>query len=210
MKKSFFSLFLLLGAVIAQAQWQYKPQAKDTTATKQSLENNILQEAPPRYFWGGSIRLSFSDSERSIGLSPLIGYKATHFLDIGLGTNFLYVRGETDLNNGFIASQRAPFSAILLGIAPFVRIFPAASVFLQFQYENTWVNGILKNHNKPPKSFSFNYESLLGSVGFLQPIGNGRTSVYFSIGVDLLTHQYSPYRTKAGSLIPIIATGVSF
>lgn len=170
--------------------------------------NELHSLAEKKWFGGGGLNLGFGSGGSNIGLMPMVGYSIDDYWDVAMLVNYNY--SSFSKNYSYSGLKETNSS---LGLGPLVRFFLVKFLFLQGQFEQDW-----GNYKQGTSSFSYNSQSLIGSIGYANRISH-TAGYFFSVGMDFLNNQYSPYRnydytdengkvhTKA---FPIIRAGMSF
>ncbi len=158
-------------------------------------------------FTGGGITLNFFNNQFSVGATPVIGYRLTKWIDVGLLFNFLYVN-EKNINNVSITGKQT-----VLGPGAFARIYPVRFLFVQGQYEQNFVNTKFIIPNSSSQKSKDKPSSVLLGAGYCQGRENSDDMFYYiSLMFDVTKNQYSPY-VQVNSIgdvyaVPIIRAGL--
>ena len=172
------------------------------TAQNSIQTNTLLQEEKPVLF-GGGILIGGSSSSFQFGINPELLKSYNKYIDLGLVMNVYYASyNTTALSNYKIRNYQ-------LGAGAFVRAWPIDQFFLQIQpeYNRTWTSA--KNYSNGEKaSTSFGATSILGGIGYGTHNENGMS--YFSVMIDLLNADQSPYKIGQTRAQPIIRAGAGF
>jgi hypothetical protein len=172
MKKQILFILILLVSVSVKAQWgqedmDEKPSFKD------------------RLFTGGGIGLSFTNYSDYFSISPLIGYRATNKLAVGLQFQYRYTNYKT---------ISPSISTNDYGIAPFVRYYIYQPFFLNAEIEHLNYQFIKSATEK----FRKNYNSFMAGGGFFQPAG--RHAGFYALAMYNFSYMssynsFSPYNS---------------
>ena len=138
-----------------------------------------------RVFWGGNLGAQFG-SVTALNISPLIGYKITERVQVGVGATYLYFN-----------YQMYNFSSTMYGGSVFGRIFVLENVFLHAEYE------VLNIDSYDFPGMRTNIENEYIGVGFRQPFGE-RSSYTIMVLWNANETKYSPYSN------PVIRLGFNF
>jgi hypothetical protein len=149
-------------------------------------------------FIGTTLNLGFSNGF-IIGLNPEIGYSINKVIDAGIATNFTYVTQRSQVSNSAIRY-------LAIGAGPFVRIWPARSIFIGGQYEYNRITISEKINGAITDKFSTNASSILVGAGYGSRM-IGQSQFYTSIMIDALNDENSPYRDSFGRVLPVFRTG---
>jgi len=153
-----------------------------------------------KLFTGGNLIISFYTGGMVLGVSPHLGYSITSWLDAAASLNFTY-SGETDPYNNKLRQTN-------IGPGAFIRIFPFNFFFAQAQYEHNFLNLKAIPSNSPSFYIREDVNSLLLGGGIASGRSKGNNTYYFfSIMVDVLKLENSPYVDSYGRLIPVIRAG---
>lgn len=157
-------------------------------------------------FTGGSVSLAFYNNTFGTGASPVFGYSATNFLDLGVVANYNYT-SYRDYNNVLNAKLRQTN----YGGGAFLRLYPVRFIFLQAQVEHNF----LREKYYPPTgglTTSYKHEAnstLLGGGYTTGRYGRGGAPFYYlSVLFDVSGDVNSPYTDSYGRSIPIIRGGI--
>ncbi len=169
-------------------------QSKD----EEQVERGFKKE---NVFVGSGINLGFFNGF-ILGLNPEIGYSLNKFVDVGVATNFSYITQNDQFAN-------ASFRQLVLGVGPFVRIWPVNMIFLGGQFEYNSISYSEKNNGSIIYKENRSAPSLLVGGGY----GNrfiGQSQFYTSIMVDVLKDENSPYIDQFNRLLPVFRTTFTF
>ena len=187
-----FTLFLLSFAFtshIAQAQNIIQTQ-------------KVLEEEKPILF-GGGLLLGGGSNSFQFGLNPEILKSYNQYLDAGIIANIYYSSFNISL------SSNEKIKNFQLGAGVFARVWPIEQFFIQIQpeYNRTWTSS--NNYSSGVKAgTSYGATSILGGIGYGTHNANGMS--YFSITIDLLDAEQSPYKIGQTRAQPIFRAGVGF
>ena len=198
MKKKFIYLilFALSNSFILRAQ--------EVIKTMPSINDNPL-------FIGGNLVIGGGAGSFQLGLNPEIYKRVNDYVDIGAATNLFFQSFNPTISNGLPGISSRSFQ---LGAGAFTRIWPIEKFFIQIQpeYNYTWSRfkdrGTEGINAGASRSIRFGAESLLAGIGYGSRSENGMT--YFSVMIDLLKNQNSPYRDSYNRADPIIRAGFAF
>ena len=160
-------------------------------------------------FSGGSVSLSFFNTDFLIGANPVLGYSLANWVDAGVLANYTYASYHTYYTAGDKMNQS------IYGGGGFLRIFPLKFLFGQAQYEHNWIS---QNYQSVPGSIGLSDDkSTVGADSFL--VGGGYCSGrdgqtkgvygYFSVMFDIVRKYNSPYVDGYGRSIPIVRAGIN-
>ena len=198
MKKKF--IFLILFALSNS----FILKAQEVVKTMPSMNMNPI-------FIGGNLVIGGGAGSFQIGLNPEIYKRVKDYVDIGAATNLFFQSFNPTISNGLPGISSRSFQ---LGAGAFTRIWPLEKFFIQVQpeYNYTWSRfkdrGTEGINAGASRSISFGAESLLAGIGYGSRSENGMT--YFSVMIDLLKNQNSPYRDSYNRADPIIRAGFAF
>jgi len=169
-----FLLFLLLAPASLFAQM-------DSTGSNQRRSSKLFKD---RVLLGGNVGLQFG-SITIIDVSPLIGYKVTERITVGLGSTYLYFEDRVIRYNTTIYGGRT-----------FGRYFFTPNIFGHAEYEV--LNG--EWFFDEPR---FNVTSILVGAGYNYEIGN---NIYTSLLLlfNINDSSFSPYSN------PLFRAGIAF
>jgi hypothetical protein len=198
MKKKF--LYLILFALSNN----FILRAQEVIKTMPSINDNPL-------FIGGNLVIGGGAGSFQLGLNPEIYKRVNDYVDIGAATNLFFQSFNPTISNGLPGISSRSFQ---LGAGAFTRIWPIEKFFIQIQpeYNYTWSRfkdrGTEGINAGASRSIRFGAESLLAGIGYGSRSENGMT--YFSVMIDLLKNQNSPYRDSYNRADPIIRAGFAF
>ena len=198
MKKKF--LYLILFALSNN----FILRAQEVIKTMPSINDNPL-------FIGGNLVIGGGAGSFQLGLNPEIYKRVNDYVDIGAATNLFFQSFNPTISNGLPGISSRSFQ---LGAGAFTRIWPIEKFFIQIQpeYNYTWSRfkdrGTEGINAGASRSIRFGAESLLAGIGYGSRSDNGMT--YFSVMIDLLKNQNSPYRDSYNRADPIIRAGFAF
>jgi len=195
MKKYFFLFIFLL--ILSIALTSQLALAQNIIQTQK-----ILEEEKPILF-GGGLLIGGGSNSFQFGLNPEILKSYNPYLDAGIITNIYYSSFNVSL------SSNEKIKNFQLGAGVFARVWPIEQFFIQLQpeYNRTWTSA--NNYSNGVKaSTSYGATSLLGGIGYGRHNANGMS--YFSIMIDLLDAEQSPYRIGQLKSQPIFRAGVGF
>ena len=198
MKKKFLYLilFALSNSFILKAQ--------EVVKTMPSMNVNPI-------FVGGNLVIGGGAGSFQLGLNPEIYKRVNDYVDIGAATNLFFQSFNPTISNGLPGISSRSFQ---LGAGAFTRIWQIEKFFIQIQpeYNYTWSRfkdrGTEGINAGASRSIRFGAESLLAGIGYGSRSENGMT--YFSVMIDLLKNQNSPYRDIYNRADPIIRAGFAF
>ena len=198
MKKKF--IYLILFALSNS----YILRAQEVIKTMPSINDNPL-------FIGGNLVIGGGAGSFQLGLNPEIYKRVNDYVDIGAATNLFFQSFNPTISNGLPGISSRSFQ---LGAGAFTRIWPIEKFFIQIQpeYNYTWSRfkdrGTEGINAGASRSIRFGAESLLAGIGYGSRSENGMS--YFSVMIDLLKNQNSPYRDSYNRADPIIRAGFAF
>ena len=198
MKKKF--IYLILFALSNS----YILRAQEVIKTMPSINDNPL-------FIGGNLVIGGGAGSFQLGLNPEIYKRVNDYVDIGAATNLFFQSFNPTISNGLPGISSRSFQ---LGAGAFTRIWPIEKFFIQIQpeYNYTWSRfkdrGTEGINAGASRSIRFGAESLLAGIGYGSRSEHGMT--YFSVMIDLLKNQNSPYRDSYNRADPIIRAGFAF
>ena len=179
-------------------------KAQEVVKTMPSMNVNPL-------FIGGNLVIGGGAGSFQLGLNPEIYKRVNDYVDIGAATNLFFQSFNPTISNGLPGISSRSFQ---LGVGGFSRIWPLEKFFIQVQpeYNYTWSRfkdrGTEGVNAGASRSIRFGAESLLAGIGYGSRSENGMT--YFSVMIDLLKNQNSPYRDSYNRADPIIRAGFAF
>ena len=196
MKKLMLSLMLVFGVLMANSQVVDSTQTNDQPkyqkqAAPVKQEKKKSQTMSHRIFFGGSIGASFG-SYTSVSLYPMIGYKLTPKLSVGVKFLYEYASynyydyGKQHYNN---------YGGSLFARLHFI---PQAYLHAEYRYMSYEFSRLNNEHYRQGVPFLF-----LGA-GFAQPI-SAHSFFYAQILFDVLNDTNSPY----ADWTPFYSVGVS-
>ena len=181
MKKNFLLfLFFLLAITFSNGQ----------PTLIQRDPNDYKEKFTDRLFYGGSIGLQFG-SQTFVEVAPIIGYRVTDRLGVGLGIKYSYYK---------ITDPYLEYSTSMYGGGPFLRYFVFDGLFAHAEYE-------ILNMEVPDyflqRYVRKNISSVFLGGGYRQMMG-ARSAIDFLILFNVNDTNDSPYEN------PIIRIGFGF
>ena len=188
-----FSALLILSILIIS----HTAQAQNIIQTQK-----VLEEEKPILF-GGGLLLGGGNNSFQLGLNPELLKSYNKYIDAGVIANIYY--------SSFSISQvsNEKIKNFQLGAGVFARVWPIEQFFIQIQpeYNRTWTSA--NNYSNGVRaSTNFGATSILGGIGYGKHNADGMS--YFSVMIDLLNADQSPYKIGQTSAQPIIRAGAGF
>jgi len=190
--KIFISLLIICFTLIS-----HLAQAQNIIQTQK-----ILEEEKPILF-GGGLLLGGGNNSFQLGLNPELLKSYNKYIDAGIIANIYYSSFSISLGSN------EKIKNFQLGAGVFTRIWPVEQFFIQIQpeYNRTWTSA--NNYSNGVRaSTSFGATSILGGIGYGKHNADGMS--YFSVMIDLLNANQSPYKIGQASAQPIIRAGAGF
>ena len=166
----------------------------------------VLEEEKPILF-GGGLLLGGGSNSFQLGLNPELLKSYNKYIDAGVIANIYYSSFSISLGSN------EKIKNFQLGAGVFARVWPIEQFFIQIQpeYNRTWTSS--KNYSSDYNggvraSTSYGATSLLGGIGYGTHNANGMS--YFSVMIDLLNADQSPYKIGQARAQPIIRAGAGF
>ncbi|OYT15477.1 MAG: hypothetical protein B7C24_12825 [Bacteroidetes bacterium 4572_77] len=159
---------------------------ENTTQTKQKKSTNHLN----KMFFGGSMGFSFG-SYTSIRVYPLIGYRLTPKLSMGLKLQYEYAKQNHN-------THEYTYHNYGFGLFSRFKFIPQAYIHAEYNYMN------YESYTLNSENYRYAVPYLLLGGGYIQKIGK-RTSAYVEILFDVLNDSNSPYQQWT----PFYTVGVS-
>jgi len=187
------SALLILSILIIS----YTAQAQNIIQTQK-----VLEEEKPILF-GGGLLLGGGNNSFQLGLNPELLKSYNKYIDAGVIANIYY--------SSFSISQvsNEKIQNFQLGAGVFARVWPIEQFFIQIQpeYNRTWTSA--NNYSNGVRaSTNFGATSILGGIGYGKHNADGMS--YFSVMIDLLNADQSPYKIGQIRAQPIIRAGAGF
>ena len=195
MKKSFTLLVSLL--ILSFTFTSHFALAQNIIQTQK-----VLEEEKPILF-GGGLLLGGGSNSFQLGLNPELLKSYNKYIDAGIIANIYYSSFSISLGSN------EKIKNFQLGAGVFARVWPVEQFFIQVQpeYNRTWTSA--NNYtNGVRASTSYGATSILGGIGYGKHNAEGMS--YFSVMIDLLNAEQSPYRIGQTSAQPIIRAGAGF
>ena len=174
------------------------------TAQAQNIiqTQKVLEEEKPILF-GGGLLLGGGNNSFQLGLNPELLKSYNKYIDAGVIANIYY--------SSFSISQvsNEKIQNFQLGAGVFARVWPIEQFFIQIQpeYNRTWTSA--NNYSNGVRaSTSYGATSILGGIGYGKHNADGMS--YFSVMIDLLNADQSPYKIGQARAQPIIRAGAGF
>ena len=195
-KKIYTSLLILSFTLIS-----HLAQAQNIIQTQK-----VLEEEKPILF-GGGLLLGGGSNSFQLGLNPELLKSYNKYIDAGVIANIYYSSFSISLGSN------EKIKNFQLGAGVFARVWPIEQFFIQIQpeYNRTWTSS--KNYSSDYNggvraSTSYGATSLLGGIGYGTHNANGMS--YFSVMIDLLNADQSPYKIGQARAQLIIRAGAGF
>lgn len=168
-------------------------------------------------FTGGSIAVSFFNSQTVLGGNPIFGYKIAEWVDAGVLFNYVY----SSIRN-YRGVPGDKLRQTTYGPGVFTRLYPVNFLFVQGQYEKNFFN--IKYLPSSPGAATIketgNAGSLLLGGGFASGRQPGSNSFfYIAVLFDVMKDVNSPYvnvvydpanpSSYVVDMVPIIRAGVN-
>jgi len=166
-------------------------------------------------FAGGSITVSFFNSQTLLGANPFFGYKIANWLDAGVALNYVY-SGTRDYYQ-----YNDKVRQTVLGPGAFARLYPVSFLFAQCQFEHNFSKfKYVPPGGSPVETTTGDANSLLVGGGFAQGREKGSNTFYYiCLLFDVMKNPESPYVNvtsnpsnpleKRVDMIPIIRAGIN-
>jgi hypothetical protein len=188
-----FSALLILSILIIS----HTAQAQNIIQTQK-----ILEEEKPILF-GGGLLLGGGSNSFQLGLNPELLKSYNKYIDAGVIANIYYS------SFSIAVGSNEKIKNFQLGAGVFARLWPVEQFFIQIQpeYNRTWTSA--NNYSNGVRaSTNFGATSILGGIGYGKHNADGMS--YFSVMIDLLNANQSPYKIGQTSAQPIIRAGAGF
>lgn len=159
-------------------------------------------------FTGGGISLGLgfgsSGNAFSIGVSPVIGYSITKWLDAGIVINYGYASYNYEDALGYKARITN------YGGGVFTKVYPIRFIYVQAQFEHNFIyQKYIYNNGGPTYTDRYDGNSFLLGAGYASSRDPENKVPFFYIGLmaDVSGDRNSPYVDANGSAVPLIWTG---
>jgi hypothetical protein len=195
MKKSFTLLVSLL--ILSFAFTSHFALAQNIIQTQK-----VLEEEKPILI-GGGLLLGGGSNSFQLGLNPELLKSYNKYIDAGIIANIYYSSFSISLGSN------EKIKNFQLGAGVFARVWPIEQFFIQIQpeYNRTWTSA--NNYSNGVRaSTSYGATSILGGIGYGKHNAEGMS--YFSVMIDLLNADQSPYKIGQSRAQPIIRAGAGF
>jgi hypothetical protein len=170
-------------------------------------EEKEKQKTPFRenLFTGGTVSVAFFNNTFLIGGSPVLGYSAADWVDVGIVVNYNYT-SYRDYN--FVFNDK--LKQYVYGGGGFVKLYPVRFLFAQAQYEYNFIKqkfipnvGVTQTDKGEAGSFLVGGGYTTGRYG-----RGGQPFFYLAVLFDISNNAFSPYTDAYGRAIPIIRGGL--
>jgi hypothetical protein len=191
MKKLVVAVLLVVSACTAFAQSEEDSSEEEKGGFKKEY-----------LFSGGNINLSFFSGVTVLGASPQLGYSVTNWLDAGVIFGYTYSSERDPYNND-------KYRQTIIGPGAFARLFPVNFLFASVQFEHNFIRQkYLPASGVGGYTYKVDANSLLIGAGYT----SGRSFrnspyYYFSVSVDVINNEDSPYTDRFNNLLPVIVAG---
>ena len=167
------------------------------------IQTQKILEAEKPILFGGGLLLGGGNNSFQLGLNPELLKSYNKYIDAGVIANIYY----SSFNIVFGSNEK--IRNFQLGAGVFTRIWPVEQFFIQIQpeYNRTWTSAN-NQANGVRASTSYGATSILGGIGYGKHNADGMS--YFSVMIDLLNADQSPYKIGQARAQPIIRAGVGF
>ena len=187
---------VLLAATLFTANIHAQDEVEEEQKERGFKKENLIT--------GGSANVSFGNNTTNLGISPYFGYSINRYIDVAASVGVNYV------------SQRSPFNddkirQTVLGPGAFVRVFPVRFLFVQGQYERSFISQKYipdPSSNQPTQKETLGANSLFVGGGFASGrSADNKTFFYISVLWDINKDPNSPYTDNLNRAVPLIRTG---
>ncbi|MDL2319872.1 hypothetical protein LJC45_01930 [Alistipes sp. OttesenSCG-928-B03] len=157
-------------------------QQTRATATQQSrqAETTTRTQRENRWEVGGSLGVSFADSEWGINVAPQIGYRITDWFTFGGGMRYNYYEGR----------GRYDYNLSYFGMNLYARAYPIRYIMLFVQPEVFRRWGQTYGYSDRSEVFM----AMPVGAGVVIPAGRGGVTISFYY--DVLQNRYTPYGNR--------------
>jgi hypothetical protein len=156
-----------------------KDQAEDEKVNEQPANQGGQSSFTDKLFFGGGFGAGFG-SYTFINVSPIIGYRVTQRLSVGMRLMYQYTTFEYRDINTFEVER---YNGHDLGIGGFARFMVYGPVYLQAEYENLNYESLYFDGTSRRTSF----DSFMAGGGIAQPIG--RSAAFFLTALYNFSYQ---------------------
>ncbi len=174
-------------------------QEKETSKERNEREGGDGGFKVENLFTGGNLNIGYFNGVTVLGATPQLGYSVTNWLDAGIVLGYTYTSQSI--------SDYEKLRQTIIGPGAFVRLFPVDFLFATVQFEHNFIRqkyiyGSLSQVAKGDAN------SLLIGLGYTSGReGKNSPYYYFSVSLDVLKDTYSPYRTYANEIYPVVNAG---
>jgi hypothetical protein len=195
MKKLLLSLCFMSAMTITKAQDKGKDNKEEAPRSK--FKENV--------FVGGTLNLSLSSYQFTIGGAPTIGYAFNKWVDAGIVFNFNY----TSFRDYNVYGDR--MRQTVYGPGAFARLFPFPFLFAQVQAEHNFIKLKYLPVFGGAQKYSLDDNSILIGGGYTSGRRFSNTAFYYvSVMFDVSKNPHSPYVDGYGRSLPIVNAGIVF
>ena len=191
MKQAILVLLLFVGISYASAQDVYTSSGKTGYHKKTNKKKGF---DPDKLILGGGVNLSFGNGYANYGITPIVGYRLTHNLAVGVGLGYQYYQTPDPYFSTYNSTYYDKESIVFPNVWARYTVWRGLYVLGQFEYDFIKLTqpGFDINSNIINTSSNVNATCLLLGLGIKFRIA-GRTSFFVEIAYDVLQQQWSPY-----------------
>jgi hypothetical protein len=151
-------------------------------AQEEKAERPSLKD---RLFFGGGLGAGFGDYTY-VNVTPMIGYRVTPKLSVGLNLTYQYTTFDYYYANG----RKETFNGSDYGVGVFARQMLFGPIFLQAEYEYLNYAGLYNDGSEYRSTFN----SFMAGGGISQPLG-GRAFVFITVLYNFSYANYNSYNS---------------
>lgn len=194
--KKLVIILVVLSSLTTSAQ---KNKRDSTRNLQGEIVSSLEEDNKTNLFTGGSLSFGLSSYGFNAGLHPHFGYTLTKWIDVAAVVNFEY-NSQRDQFDG-------KYHSTTFGIGAFTRIYPVKFAFIQIQPEINNLNFKYFPSGGAVQKASYSVPSLLVGIGYTPSRSSKNTFSYFTLMLDILKKENSPYVDGRGNSTPIIRAG---
>jgi hypothetical protein len=210
--KRILLLLLICTGFTASAQEVYTSSGKPSNAKKRVQKEKGFD--PSKLIFGGGLQLGFGNIT-SISVSPIVGYRLTDNLAVGIGLGYQYLKIKDyfpieDASTGQV--YLFDYKSSIISTSVWSRYLITPSIFANVEYEHNFMS--FQDYRYSPtgsgaiEGYKVKYQApcLLLGAGWRQEISDN-ASMFIMVMYDVIQDKYSPYKDR---IMPRVGFNIGF